>query len=164
MSEPGKPRSGAGEPVIRRVRALSFETQQYVDAVARRLGLHRSDVAAVGVLIDSARAGEEMSPGDLARTMNMSAAAVSALVDRLERAGHVRRERHETDGRRLVIERTRMAQRTSREMFRPLLEEQKAALAGYTEDEPAVAARVLADLTAASRRAYERPLPPPPED
>lgn len=164
MSEPGNESPGPGEPVVGRVRALSFETQQYVDAVARHLGLHRSDVAAIGVLTAAARAGEEMSPGELARTMNMSAAAVSALLDRLERVGHVRRGRHATDGRRLVIERTRSAQLTSREMFRPLREEQEAALAGYSDDDLALAARVLADLTEAARRAGQRPLPPPPGD
>ncbi len=156
----------AGEPsgraVVRRVgegvRELSLETQNYVDAVARGLGHHRSDVAAIGALLEAARAGEPLTPSALARRLNLSAPAVSALLDRLERAGHAHRRRHDTDRRMIVVEPTQHARDVSRAMFEPLTRQQVQALTSYSDDELALVARVLADLAAAARQSYdERP-------
>ncbi|WP_226346747.1 MarR family winged helix-turn-helix transcriptional regulator [Agilicoccus flavus] len=164
MGTPSKTSAAVGHPVIERVRALSVETQNYVDAVARRLGLHRSDVAAIGSLTAAERAGETVTPGELARRAHLSAAAISAMLDRLERAHHLRRDRHETDGRRVVVDLTPLARRTSRTMFRPLLDAQQETLTGYTAEELDIAARVMADLTEAARVASAGSLPEPPRD
>ena len=67
-------------------------------AVADRLGLHATDLKSLRLL------GEEpLSAGDLGRRVGLSGPAVTALVDRLEAAGYVVRERDGDDRRRVTV-------------------------------------------------------------
>ncbi len=67
-------------------------------AVAGRLGLHATDLKSLRLL------GEEpMSAGALAEQIGLTGAAVTALIDRLEKAGYVVRERGADDRRRITV-------------------------------------------------------------
>lgn len=76
-------------------RAVLFQ-----DAVARYGGINSTDMQAVGLLMSEGPA----SPGELAsRTGLTDGGAVTAVIDRLERAGYVTRERDATDRRKVVV-------------------------------------------------------------
>lgn len=76
-------------------RAVLFQ-----DAVARQGGLNSTDMQAVSLLMSEGSA----SPGELAaRTGLTSGGAVTAMIDRLERAGYVTRERDADDRRKVVV-------------------------------------------------------------
>ncbi len=45
----------------------------------------------------------DVAPSDLARYLGVSSAATTALLDKLEKSGHVRRDPHPSDRRRLII-------------------------------------------------------------
>ncbi len=152
---PDVPGPDAVRRVGERVRELSLETQHYVDDVARHLGLHRSDVAAIGVLLAAARGREVLTQGALAKRLHLSAAAVSAVLDRLQRTGHARRAPHAVDRRMVCVDASRQAHATSQTMFARLTHEQEYSLAAYSPQELALAERVLADLTRATQRARE---------
>ena len=141
------------------VRDLSTETYLYAHEVARRLGLHPSDLSAMGVIARSARAGRAVTAGELSRQVRLSPAAVSALLDRLEGVGHVERRRHATDRRKVVLDVTRIAQEASREMFTPLAVHLRSSLSGYSDAELELAARIVRDMTEATRRARAEGLP-----
>jgi DNA-binding MarR family transcriptional regulator len=68
------------------------------ETVAQRLGLHATDVKAIRLL-----GGSAMTAGGLAAVVGLSGAAVTALVDRLEAAGYVARERDAGDRRKVTI-------------------------------------------------------------
>ena len=82
-------------PIIRRFvgRVMLFHS-----AVAARLGLNATDVNCLRLLED-----EAMSAGEISDRIGLTGAATTALIDRLEKAGFVRRERSEEDRRRLTI-------------------------------------------------------------
>lgn len=82
-------------PIIRRFvgRVMLFHS-----AVAARLGLHATDVNCLRLLED-----EAMSAGELSDRIGLTGAATTALIDRLEKTGFVRRERSQEDRRRLTI-------------------------------------------------------------
>ena len=67
-------------------------------ALARRTGLSESELHSLRHLI----AGP-LGPNDLARTLGVTSAASSGIVDRLEARGHVSRQPHPTDKRRTVV-------------------------------------------------------------
>jgi len=72
----------------------------FQDAVARAAGLTASDLQALGLLMNDGPA----SPGALATRTGISAGGgITQLVDRLENAGFVRRERSVEDRRRVVV-------------------------------------------------------------
>lgn len=76
-------------------RAVLFQ-----DAVARSVGLNSTDLQAVGLLMSSGPA----TPGELAARTGLTAGgAVTAMIDRLERAGYVTRARDESDRRRVIV-------------------------------------------------------------
>src|SRR4051794_31526347 len=75
-----------------------------LDAVGQRFaelhGLNRTDVRALVAIMDAARRGEALTAGRLGEAVDLRSASVTALVDRLEKVGHVRRGRGPGDRRR----------------------------------------------------------------
>ncbi|WP_219106101.1 MarR family winged helix-turn-helix transcriptional regulator [Austwickia sp. TVS 96-490-7B] len=133
------------------VRELSEETQRYVEDVGRSIGHHRSDVIALGVLVGAARDSKQVTPTDLAQSLGLSLAATTALIDRLESAGHVSRRPHPGDRRKTVLQLTEQARATSRAQFRPLSEAMQQQLQRYQPHDLDVVAAVLNDLLAAAQ-------------
>ena len=53
--------------------------------------------------MDHLMSGGPATPSELARRIGLSTAAMSLVLNRLEAAGHVHRDRHPSDGRKLVV-------------------------------------------------------------
>jgi DNA-binding MarR family transcriptional regulator len=80
-------------------------------------------------------AGDDTTPGDIARQLNVTPAVVTGLIDRMERRGYVRRFESQFDRRRVHVELT-----ISGEDVRSLAEDQlladlEAAISHLTPDE-----------------------------
>jgi DNA-binding MarR family transcriptional regulator len=122
-----------------------------LDAVGQRFaglhGLGRTDVRALVAIMDAARAGRPMTAGGLGAAVELSSASVTALVDRLERVGHVERVRDEHDRRRVVLEMTPAAMAAGGEFFGGLQRDLAAAMASYSDEELAVVRRFLEEMT-----------------
>ena len=106
-----------------------------------------TDVRALVAIMDAARAGRPMTAGALGAAVELSSPAVTALVDRLERVGHVERVRDEHDRRRVVLEMTPSAMAAGGEFFGGLQRDLAAAMDGYSDDELAVVRRFLEEMT-----------------
>ncbi|RBY77711.1 MarR family transcriptional regulator [Geodermatophilus sp. TF02-6] len=122
-----------------------------LDAVGERFagihGLGRTDVRALVAIMDAARCGRALTAGALGAAVELSSASVTALVDRLERAGHVRRVRDATDRRRVVLEMTESAQSAGAEFFGRLQRDLVAAMGEFPDEELAVVRRFLEQMT-----------------
>ncbi len=144
---------GADRPSARAVsqalRGLASRLQLYSDGVGHDLGLHRSDLMAMNLMSQSAQHGTSMTPTDISKKMSLSAAAVTALVDRLERVGHLVRHPDPDDGRRVRLNVSKQAETVSRRMFRPLNAGLNEAMLAYTDEELELVQRVLTDLSEA---------------
>src|SRR3712207_5263465 len=112
------------------LRRLSVE----LDAVGQRFatihGLGRTDVRALVAIMDAARRGEALTAGTLGQAVELSSASVTALVDRLERAGHVRRVRDPADRRRVALEMAASAMDAGAQFFGGINRDRLAATAG----------------------------------
>lgn len=76
-------------------RAVLFQ-----EAVARSAGLNGSDLQCLSLLISDGPA----TPGELARRAGLTAGGtITAVIDRLERAGYVTRSRDQHDRRKVVV-------------------------------------------------------------
>jgi DNA-binding MarR family transcriptional regulator len=131
-----------------------------LDAVGQRFaglhGLGRTDVRALVAIMDAARAGRPMTAGALGAAVELSSASVTALVDRLERVGHVERVRDEHDRRRVVLEMTPTAMAAGGEFFGGLQRDLAAAMASYSDEELDVVRRFLEEMTEVIVR-HQRP-------
>jgi len=97
MSTPEPPPTKILDPFLRVVADLIVFNQQ----VADRLGLGLTDMQVVGHI---QREGGAMTPGRLAELTGLSTGTVTGLIDRLESAGYVRRERDPKDRRRVLLQ------------------------------------------------------------
>ncbi|MGB3633061.1 MAG: MarR family winged helix-turn-helix transcriptional regulator [Rubrobacteraceae bacterium] len=107
--------------------------------LGRRLGLGVNDMAALDHLLQDGPLG----PAELGHLLGMSSASATALVDRLEAAGHVERRPHATDRRRLIVEPTPHAVEEVLGVIRPLVANLDAVAEELTPDERRVVARYL---------------------
>lgn len=81
-------------------RALSTATVMLHTAIAEASGL----TAVESKTCDYLDRFGPLTPKELARHCGLAPASVTALIDRLERKGRVRRVPHPADGRRLLVE------------------------------------------------------------
>src|SRR4051812_22275240 len=122
-----------------------------LDAVGQRFadlhGLNRTDVRALVAIMDAARRGQSLTAGGLGDAVDLRSASTTALVDRLERVGHVRRVRDPEDRRRVALEISDSAMAAGGEFFGGLQRDLVAAMSGFTDDERAVVHRFLTAMT-----------------
>src|SRR5215510_11464884 len=69
-------------------------------AAADRIGINATDLNCLNILSFSGR----MTAGELARATGLTTASITGVVDRLEEAGYVTRERDPRDRRRVVVQ------------------------------------------------------------
>ncbi|MFI6376621.1 MarR family winged helix-turn-helix transcriptional regulator [Streptomyces sp. NPDC050546] len=121
--------------LVHLLRAVVVDLGRHSARFAQRNGMHPTDVRALIVLMDAYRAGEETTAGRLGAALGLNSAGTTALVDRLERAGHVRRVRGSRDRRKVTIEVDERAIALGREHFGPLIDGAVGLLSGYDDRE-----------------------------
>ncbi|WP_454320844.1 MarR family winged helix-turn-helix transcriptional regulator [Streptomyces phaeoluteigriseus] len=126
-----------------RLRRMNGEINRLIHGFAGEHGLHATDVQALAAILD---AEEPMTPKRLREHLGLTSGAVTACVDRLERAGHVRRVRESSDRRVVHLQYVSDARSAARTYFRPLAEATRAARSRFTEDELSVVLRFLAAM------------------
>ncbi|WP_285114535.1 MarR family transcriptional regulator [Leifsonia sp. fls2-241-R2A-40a] len=67
------------------------------------LRMSENDVSAMRYLLRAQQAGRSVGPKELAEYLGIQSSSVTALLDRLERAGHIRREASPFDRRALIV-------------------------------------------------------------
>jgi len=114
---------------IRRTGSLM---QLMSQAAADRIGVNSTDLNCLNIL--SFRG--EMTAGELARATGLTTASITGVVDRLEQAGFVRRERDAVDRRRVVIHLSvPKAAGTVAPVFGPMIASVHKLADRYTDDE-----------------------------
>ncbi|MHA7146429.1 MarR family winged helix-turn-helix transcriptional regulator [Arthrobacter sp. TmT3-37] len=117
------------------LRQFTVETDRYVEAASERDSLHRTDLHALSIMMGAARAGLTVTPGLLREELNLSSPATTALVDRLDAAGHVTRRRSDVDRRQVHLEMTDRARTTGAALFAPLARHLDGVFDGYPENQ-----------------------------
>jgi DNA-binding MarR family transcriptional regulator len=101
-------------------------------AAADRVGINATDLGCLNILSFSGR----MTAGELARATGLTTASITGVVDRLEAAGFVSRERDPADRRRVVI--TIAMEKAVGEvatLFAPMVAEWQQLVADYSDDQ-----------------------------
>ena len=88
-------------------------TQMLDEAAAEYLGINTTDARAIDLIDQAGR----ITAGDLAHDLRLSTGAVTAILDRLERAGFARRVADPDDRRRVLIEVTPAVKKASQEIY-----------------------------------------------
>ena len=110
---------------------LSTAVVLFHEAVGRRLGLSAVEHKALGLV----QRGGPLTAGALARQTGLTSGAVTGLVDRLERAGYVRRVPDQADRRRVLVAAVPERRPDLDRLFGELGREMAAFMARYDEQE-----------------------------
>lgn len=102
------------------LRGVLREYERAQVALARRMGLRPADYAAMSHAI---AAEHPVGPAELSEHLGMSTGSATELVDRLESAGHLHRQPHPNDRRRVVLVPEPGSVRRMLGTLRPLVEE-----------------------------------------
>jgi DNA-binding MarR family transcriptional regulator len=140
-----EPQAVDGELLGELLRAYARAVQRVNLALARALGIPPTDVWAMEHLLSAG----ELGPVELGNRLGIRSASATTLVDRLERAGHAQRRRHDVDRRRLVVVPTEEGAEAVGTAFAPLAEALDAAGEELTPEGRAAVARYLRRVTAA---------------
>ncbi|NMF84182.1 MarR family transcriptional regulator [Nodosilinea sp. P-1105] len=139
-------------------RELSARTLMFHAAVSDRVGLSAVEHKALDLL---SRAGT-LTAGQLAELTGLTTGAITGLVDRLEKAGFVRRDRDPSDRRKVVIQ--PVLEKMEAEiapLFADLGQQMEELLSGYSDQELAIiqdfVSRSIAVLQAETTKLSENP-------
>lgn len=136
-------------PETRALRALGSASTDASAALARRLEMNPTDFAAMSHI---AYAAVPVGPRELSSRLGITPGAMTDVVDRLEAAGHVQRERDTADRRRVRLLPTEGANGRVRAQLRELLDGLDSITEQFTPAERAAIQRFLAEATRAYRR------------
>ena len=114
------------------VRKTGSLMQVMGQVAADRVGINATDMNCLNILSFSGK----MTAGELARATGLTTASITGVIDRLEAAGFVSRERDATDRRRVVV--AISLDRALREVapvFAPMVADWQRLASRYSDDE-----------------------------
>jgi DNA-binding MarR family transcriptional regulator len=130
--------------VVRDISAMVMRyqdvTQAYDEAVRTRHGLSITEGMCLSELFHGPR-----TAGALATASGLTPAAITALIDRLEARGFVKRARSAEDRRKVMVEMGPRAHEMTERHYLPIGGEGLRALEAYTDTELKVIRRFLAE-------------------
>ncbi|TNH29366.1 MarR family transcriptional regulator [Micromonospora orduensis] len=137
--------------ITNNLRRYAVDAQQVGHAFANLHGLNPTDLQALIAVMDAELLGDPITPGRLGEQLNLSSGSVTALIDRLERAGHIRRDRDTADRRKVLLHYADQGAALAMEFFRPLGARTDTVMDRFSEDELEVVQRFMAAMSESIR-------------
>jgi DNA-binding MarR family transcriptional regulator len=123
------------QSLIQALGAAIREEQRAVDALddaaAAYLGIHRTDLRCLDVLLEQRQA----TPGSLADVLGLTTGSITALLDRIEKLGYAHRTREKADRRRITVTPTSKATEAARRIWGPIAAESRHLLGRYSNEQ-----------------------------
>lgn len=146
--------------VLRLVPLVAWEAGKISDAFAVRHDLHRTDADALSVLMAADADGRPVTTGALGAELGLTSGATTFAVNRLERAGLVRRTRDRDDGRRVFLSLSAPGRDLAARFYAPVRDWSLGVLAKFSDAELETVRRFLGETVnamEACRSAFEAP-------
>jgi len=137
--------------LVHQLRAISVQLDLARAAFARANALHDTDVRALICLLDADRAGIPVTVGWLGSQLGLTSPSTTALIDRLQTAGHVYRQPSSADRRKVEIRVSQQAITLGWDFFGPLLTGMIHAMRFFGPGELDTMERFLREVAAATR-------------
>jgi DNA-binding MarR family transcriptional regulator len=131
------------------VRASQRATDVVDELMCQLLGINRTDARCLDILDQHG----SMSAGDLAEASRLTTGAITAVIDRLERAGYATRVPDPADRRRVLVELTPKAYAVATELMVEPMRALYTPMADRYSDEQL---RLIMEFTRAGRELQER--------
>jgi DNA-binding MarR family transcriptional regulator len=143
------------DSVGRLVQGYQSAVDDFDREMARILGVNSTDLRCLEALVTEPEA--EFTPRVIADRLNLTTGSVTTMLDRLERAGYVTRERHTRDRRKVIVRATPEVIQRSWTMIGPMLEDGHTDVtAHFTAEELGVVERFLDRATQLQKKHVQR--------
>src|SRR3954451_1626811 len=142
------------EAVGRAMQRYQSVVDDFDREMARILGVNGTDVRCLELLITNA--DDQVTPGDIAAHLNLTAGSVTTMLDRLERVGYVTRSRHASDRRKVLVEATPRVTELAWSMMAPMLDDANAeVISHFTAEQLDTIEQFVTRATEVQRRHVE---------
>jgi DNA-binding MarR family transcriptional regulator len=132
MPNKAKAREELLEQLLRRIEDQTTITVLFHHEIAIKLGLNDTDHKCLDLLIRSPR---PLTPSDLANETGFTTGAITGIVDRLEQAGFINRERDNEDRRRVTLVPVEERVQEVMQMFKPMSESAASLLSLFSNEQ-----------------------------
>lgn len=140
------------------VRQDQMANSRFEDVLARFLGINRTDSRCIDLIAQHGR----LTAGQLAAYSGLTSGAVTVLIDRLERAGYVVRQRDADDRRKVWVELTGHASAIGKCIYGQFGDIGEVLAAGFSSEQLEAVARYLlmsASLNTTRAKLLEKHVP-----
>jgi DNA-binding MarR family transcriptional regulator len=117
------------------IRQYQRDIDAFDQAVAERVGLSRTDLRCLDLVLELTIAGTPATPRRLAEAASLTPSTITSVLDRLERAGYVRRTREQANRRQVALQLTARFAEVAEEIFGPVAADGAAQLRQLTDAE-----------------------------
>ena len=131
------------------IRSLSAVSSQLGHGFAGRHDLRENDMRALMLIYMADVEGSPLSTSQLAQALGLTSAGGTYLVERMVASGHVVREPHPTDRRKILLRYADAGLAVAQGFFGPLFQANHQALARYDDEELRTAMAVVRALITA---------------
>ena len=133
------------DDLVRLLREYAVEAERLGQVFADSYHMHPTDLNALLAVMQADQLGVPLTPGRLGQYLGLSSGATTAVIDRMERAGHVHRVRDERDRRRVTLHYGDAASAVGSAYFGPLGRRMDRMLSAYSPAELNAIRRFLVD-------------------
>ena len=137
------------------LRILTAESEQIGRVFAVAHDVRPTDFRALLHVMVAETTGQPITSGELRHRMGLSGAAITYLVDRMMASGHITRQSHPADRRKVILRYAESGMDTARAFFAPLGLHARTAMADLPDADLAAAHRVFTALIESMRRYRE---------
>jgi DNA-binding MarR family transcriptional regulator len=138
----------AGDAIGRQLQEIAILTREAAEHLGAALGINQTDLALMEQLITDG----PLSPNELAARLAVTTAGITLVIDRLERAGHVVRERQQSDKRRVLVRPVQASVAKTYRHIAPMLAGLETVLGALSPDERVTIDRFLGQVIAVYRK------------
>ncbi|MBG6223652.1 DNA-binding MarR family transcriptional regulator [Arthrobacter sp. CAN_A2] len=149
--------AATGVDVLNALRAYRNVESGLRRQLSQRLSINETDLGALRYLLGIWQKDEGASPKELALALGISSASTTLVIDRLEKAGFIRRRRHPVDRRAVILEPGDKATEEFRSAFDIEKRGVLAAADGLTSEETETVTRFLRTMEQAIADAVRQP-------
>ncbi|MFD6441718.1 MarR family winged helix-turn-helix transcriptional regulator [Peribacillus sp. NPDC060186] len=131
------------EKLIHSLKSYGMRSVLFQQNMAQKIGVSHTDLKTAEILNEKG----PITAGELSKITGLSTGSVTALIDRLEKSGYVKRERDRMDGRRVMIVPISARQEQIKSHYQSLSTATKNLCSTYNKEELAFILQFVEDIS-----------------
>ncbi|MED4631546.1 MarR family transcriptional regulator [Peribacillus frigoritolerans] len=143
MSSDNRLNSALLESLAHRLQRYGMRSVLFQQNMAQKIGVSHTDLKSAEILNETG----PITAGELSKITGLSTGSVTALINRLEKSGYVKRERDQLDGRKVMIMPIPERQEQIKSHYQSLSMATKELCSAYNEQELILINQFVEEIT-----------------